>query len=282
MIQTERQAKPKTTVKKVNVWKTPKMTVIIFLVLLMGIAAAYSGTYRGLLSTAVSVAAAVIVDLAAGRIQRIKSRFPDGAIITGLIVALVLSYSEPWYIEAITSVFAISSKHLLRVSRKPFFNPAAFGLLLTILIFGSGEDWWGSLADMPLWCLAIVGIGGYWIARKTNKFPQVFSFLGTYFAILLVLGLLHTGQIIELYQAPFVNAILFLSFIMVTDPPTSPPKVSGQIGFGMLAALFSIAWNFYYGGTSFLLVGLLCTNLLHILLYAADRNKKPSSSRITV
>jgi Na+-translocating ferredoxin:NAD+ oxidoreductase RnfD subunit len=137
-------------------------------------------------------------------------------------------------------------------------------LLVSIFLFSSGEDWWGSLADLPLWNVGILGVCGFIIAQKANKFPQVFSFLGTYFTILLMVGISHKGEVMELYQPPFVNAILFLGFIMITDPPTSPSKYSGQIWFGFVVAVLSIVWNFINGGISFLLAGLLCANLLHL------------------
>ncbi|WP_282937946.1 RnfABCDGE type electron transport complex subunit D [Paenibacillus sp. RC67] len=252
--------------KKQPLWRTPKGYVMLLLLILLAVATLSSGI-GGLTHTGVAVLAAVVTDLCAVLLQKRKPSLPDGAIVTGLIVALVLSYKELWYIAAAASSLSIISKHVLRMKRKPLFNPAALGLLLSSVLFFSGQDWWGSLVELPVWSLAIVIIIGFMIVDKVNKFPQVLVFLGTYFALLLILSLLHLGEVMELYQPPFLNAILFLSFVMVTDPPTSPGNYSGQVGFGLIAAVGSIAWNVCVGGTSFLLIGLLCANVIFRLTH---------------
>src|SRR5581483_6455283 len=76
--------------------------------------------------------------------------FPSGAILTGLIVALVLSPAEPLYAVVGTAALAIASKHVFRTRWSNIFNPAAFGLVLAVFLFGSGESWWGSLAELPV------------------------------------------------------------------------------------------------------------------------------------
>jgi len=42
----------------------------------------------------------------------------------------------------------IGSKHLF-AARKPVFNPAAFGLFVSILLFHSSQSWRGGLPLLP-------------------------------------------------------------------------------------------------------------------------------------
>lgn len=270
MEQTMTEQRPRR--KKQPLWRTPKGYVMLLLLSLLA-TASFSPGPQGVFQAGVAVLSAVITDICAVLLQKRKPSLPDGAIVTGLIVAMVLSYKEPWYVVAASAALSILSKHILRVKRKPLFNPAALGLLLSSVLFSSGQDWWGSLVELPIWSLAIVIIVGFMMANKVNKFPQVLVFLGTYFALLLLLGLFHLGEVMELYQPPFVNAILFLSFVMVTDPPTSPGHYNGQIMFGLVAAIGSIVWNVCVGGTSFLLVGLLLANMVFRVTHWVQMNR---------
>ena len=79
---------------------TPKGLLIILLVILVGVAAVIDGARLiapGLVS---AVAAAVIVDLPILRLRSGKWDVPSGAVLTGMLIAMVLSPHEPWYVPA--------------------------------------------------------------------------------------------------------------------------------------------------------------------------------------
>ncbi|WP_258535511.1 RnfABCDGE type electron transport complex subunit D [Bacillus sp. 03113] len=240
--------------------KAPKKLLIAILFLLMAIGSINDPAFLGAKSTGVSILSAVLTEYLVKKLTNQKWRFPDGAIVTGMIIALVLSAATPFYITIITSVVAILSKFLLKYNKKAIFNPAAFGLLTTAVIFSNGQSWWGGLSLFPAWCMLFVAVGGYWITNKVNKFPQVFTFLCTIFLILLGLVLLRNPSAAYLYQIPYINSILFLAFFMVTDPPTSPAKYKDQIWFGIIAAIVSLVHFLLFGGVTFLLTGLLAAN----------------------
>jgi Na+-translocating ferredoxin:NAD+ oxidoreductase RnfD subunit len=74
---------------------------------LVGVAAPFEGVNTiapGLLG---AIAAAGAIDAVILRIRRGRWEFPDGAILTGMLVAMVLSAQQPWPDVAITSGVAI-------------------------------------------------------------------------------------------------------------------------------------------------------------------------------
>jgi Na+-translocating ferredoxin:NAD+ oxidoreductase RnfD subunit len=249
-----------------NQWaKTPKGYVVISMVAFLFIAAIGSLDIKGIYNGIIAVGAASAVDIICSHIAKRKRTLPDGAVITGLIIALILSTTASWYIVAATSIMAILSKHLFVHKKKPIFNPAAFGLLLSILFFGTGQSWWGAFGDLPAWTIAFLLIGGYMVTNRVNKFPQVFSYLGTYLILIFIMGLIHVGGATDALRPPFINASLFFALFMLTDPPTSPAKDKDQVVFGILSAVVGVVVYGIFGGLMYLFIGLLIGNLYRLM-----------------
>jgi Na+-transporting NADH:ubiquinone oxidoreductase subunit NqrB len=179
---------------------------------------------------------------------------------------------------AATSVIAVLSKYVLVRKKKPIFNPAAFGLLLSIVLMRSGQSWWGAFGDFPAWTIGFLLIGGYLVTNRVNKFPQVLSFLGTYFIVLLAMGIMHVGDAADALRPPFINASLFFALFMLTDPPTSPAKTREQIVFGVLSALVGAVVYGVFGGLMYLFIGLLAGNLYY---YWRGRSAAVSNSGLS-
>jgi Na+-translocating ferredoxin:NAD+ oxidoreductase RnfD subunit len=270
-----------------NQWvKSPKGYVVFFMVAFLVIASIGSQDIKGIEHGIIAVGVSVVLDIICSLFEKRKRIRPDGAVITGLIIALILSTTTSWIIVAATSIISILSKHLLVHKKKPIFNPAAFGLLLSILIFQSQQSWWGAFGDLPSWTIMFLLIGGYAATNRINKFPQVFSFFGTYFVLLYIMGTLHIGNISDALQPPFINATIFFAFLMLTDPPTSPAKVKDQIIFGILTAAVGSVIYGYFGGLMYFFIGLLVGNFYHLLrtrsaLHASKQMEKlPANSRL--
>ncbi len=260
--------------------KTPKGFVLVVLVGLTLLASLNSNENHGLMNALIAILTALVLDWLVGILQHSHRWFSDGGLITGLIVADVLSATAPWYAAALTTAIAIAAKHLLKVKRKPLFNPAAAGLLVATFLFPTGQSWWGSLSLLPGWSIILLIIGGMVVTQRVNKFPQVFAFLGTYFGLLLVMAIFHLGLPSDTpgdaLRVPFVNSALFLAFFMLTDPPTSPAPYRQQVYFGFLSAFVSIVIFAFQGGLTYLLVGLLLANGWKAW---ASRNPKPSYAK---
>lgn len=255
--------------------RTPKGLMTLGLGLLIGVAAASMGLTRigpPLLGAAL---AAAIVDAAILRLRGRWWRFPDGAVLTGLFVAMVVSAFEPWYVAAATSVVAVLSKYVFRGRTANVFNPAAFGIVATFYVAGAGQDWWGALPDAGVVGLIVLLATGVLIVDRVNKMPLVLAFLGAYF--LLFTGLAYVGDprlVTEIFRSPDVNAVLFFAFFILTDPPTSPVKYRDQIVNGLLVAVTGFAIFAWIGAAHYLLSGVLVGNV-----WEAWRRRRADSRR---
>lgn len=241
--------------------RTPKGMLIALLAIVTAFAAASEGWRLVAPGVAGGVIAAMLSDAPILRWREGEWVFPDGALLTGLIVAMVLSPHEAWWIAAVTSAIAIVSKYALRVGKANVFNPAALALVITFYMFDTGHSWWGSLPEAPTWQLVVLFATGMFITDRVHKTPLVLSFFGTYY--LLVTATAFIGQparVAELYRAPDLNAALYFAFFMVTDPPTSPPKQRDQLINGVIVAAVAYAAFEFIGAAYFLLAGLLVAN----------------------
>ena len=146
----------------------------------------------------------------------------ESSIITGLIIGFVLSSDELWWKIALASVLAIFSKYLIRFQKKHVFNPAAFGIFLTLIIFNASTQWRGTY----LWYILVPC--GLYFAYKFRKI----EILAGYGTVFLVLFGIHA----VLYKVPVMNIFGYLSlfylFIMVIEPKTTPVSSKGKFIFG--------------------------------------------------
>ena len=242
-------------------FRTPKGLVIIALVVLLVPAAMAEGVARVKPLVAAAVLTAMAIDIVILRWRDGRWMFPDGALLTGLFVAMILSPHEPWRVAAVTAAIAIVSKYLFRVRNANVFNPAAFALVVTFYMYHTGQSWWGALPDLSSSWLLLLFAGGIFVTDRVNKMPAVLAFLGIYF--LLFTGAAYVGspgRVAALFRAPDLHAALFFAFFMVTDPPTSPPKHRQQVIFGAITAIVAFAVFQMLGWVYFLLAGLLVAN----------------------
>jgi Na+-translocating ferredoxin:NAD+ oxidoreductase RnfD subunit len=208
-----------------------------------------------------AVIAAAVID---APILRARGRwwvFPDGAVLTGLFVAMVLSAFEPWYVAAATTAVAVISKYIFRGRTANVFNPAALGIVVTFYVIGTGQDWWGALADAGVVGLVLLFTTGVFIVDRVNKMPLALSFLGCYFLLFTATAFVGEPRLVaEIFRSPDVNAVLFFAFFILTDPPTSPAKYRDQIACGVLVAVASFVIFELTGAAHYLLSGVLLGN----------------------
>ena len=217
----------------------------------------------GLLS---AVAVAALIDAPILRKKYGAWEFPSGAVLTGLLVAMVLSPQEPWYVPAVTSALAILSKYIFRTRSANVFNPAALALVVTFYIFDTGQSWWGALPEMSLVGLAVLLVTGIFIADRVNKLPLVLVFLASYYFLFTITAFVgDPGRVAEIYRTPDLQAVLFFAFFFLTDPPTSPVKYSDQLVCGVIVAVVSYAVFEWVGAAYYLLAGVLMGNLWEAL-----------------
>lgn len=243
-------------------FRTPKGLLILTLAILLVLAAPGEGIALVVPGLASAVIVAALVDLLALRAIRSVWEFPSGAILTGLIVSMVLTPHEPWYVGACTSAIAIASKYIVRTRSANVFNPAALALVITFYLFNTGQSWWGALPEITPFALIALFAAGVFITDRVNKVPLVLVFLGTYFALFTLTAFLgNAGKVAEVFRAPDLHAVLFFAFFILTDPPTSPVKYRDQLVCGAIVAVVSYAIFEWLGAAYYLLAGVLVGNV---------------------
>lgn len=242
--------------------RTPKGLLTIVLVILVAIAAPHEGlsiVAPGLLS---AVVVAGIIDALVLRVRHGYWEFPDGAILTALLVAMVLSAQQPWHYAAVTSAVAVLSKYAIRSRAANVFNPAAFALVATFYLFDTGQSWWGALPNVASWAQIALAVTGVFIAQRVNKLPLVVAFLGIYYALFTVSAFLGSAvQVSEVFRTPDLQAAFFFAVFILTDPPTSPVKHSSQIVCAAIVAIVSFIVFRWIGAAYYLLAGVLVGNV---------------------
>ena len=254
---------PSVSVRLQRFFRTPKGLLI--LVLLVLLVPASFGTGIALVAPGMFAACGVAMSIDALILRwREKAwQFPSGALLTGMLVAMVLSPFQTWHIAAVAAAVAIVSKYMARTRSANVFNPAALALVSTYYVFQgrTGQSWWGALAEMGPIVLIALFATGLFITNRVNKLPAVLAFLGCYYLLFTIASFIgDPAHVAGIYRAPYLQMALFFAFFMVTDPPTSPPRQRDQIVFGVIVAVASFAIFEMYHWVCFMLAGLLVGN----------------------
>jgi len=256
--------------------RTPKGLLLLIFIVMTALATAGEGVARVAPGLCSAVLAAVVIDLPILRLRAKRWEFPSGAILTGFIVAMVLSPHEPWYVSAATSAVGVLSKYVCRTRSANVFNPAALALVATFYVFDTGHSWWGALPEVAPWvALPVLLAAGGFITDRVNKAPLVLAFLGTYY--LLFTATAFTGDprhVAEVFVAPDLQAVLYFAFFILTDPPTSPTKYPDQLLCGVLVAVTGYVVFEWVGAAYYLLAGVLVGNVFE----AWRRTRRASAS----
>lgn len=246
----------------VRFFRTPKGLLLIILVIFISIAQPAARLRFVLPGVFVAVIAAGLLDAVILRLIRDEWEFPSGAVLSGLIIAMVLSPHEPWYVYVWTSVIAIASKYMFRTRSANVFNPAALALVVTFYMFNTGQSWWGALPEASPYAMIVLFAAGIFITDRVKKIPQALIFLGVYFLLFTVTAYLgDPANAAEIFRAPDFQSVMFFAFIILTDPPTSPITYRDQLICGAMVAVASYAVFELVGAAYYLLAGVLVGNL---------------------
>ena len=164
--------------------------------------------------------------------------FPNSALISGLFIGGLLTQNLQWYFYVLAGMIAILSKHLIKIQQKHIFNPANFGILLVSVIFGVSHTWWIS---SPLVLVLIFGIFIIW---RLRRFDLTISFLATYYLINPIIELLKHGSFNDIYLTIINGGVIyFFSMYMLIEPKTNPATRKSRVIYGILVAIFFIAFQ---------------------------------------
>ena len=163
----------------------------------------------------------------------------ESVYITALILALIITpLPTPTLINVTfllaASGLAMASKYILTIGRKHIFNPAAIAVALTALGPRQSASWWvGTTAMLPY-----VVIGGILLARRTHRGRMVTSFFVTTLFATVVYTMFGGGNAFSaLDKTVMTSAMLFLGFVMLTEPMTTPPTARKQTWYAVLTGL---------------------------------------------
>jgi Na+-translocating ferredoxin:NAD+ oxidoreductase RnfD subunit len=243
-------------------FRTPKGLLLIVLAILVAAALPAEDLRRVGPNLAAAVAAAMLLDAPILRWRGGAWELPSGALLTGLIVAMVLSPTAPWYAAAVASAVGVLAKYVVRTRSANVFNPAALGIVVVHYGFGAGQSWWGALGDVTPLAVALLVATGVFITDRVNKLPLVLAFLGEYFLIFTAAAFLRDpARVAEIFRPPDVQAVLFFAFFILTDPPTSPVRYGEQMIAAPIVAVSSAAVFEGLGAAHYLLAGVLVGNV---------------------
>ena len=225
------------------------------------------------------------------------------AAITGLLLALCLPYTAPWWIPVIGSLFAIVVvKQLFGGLGKNFLNPALAGRAFVFLSYSKlmsdfTSDAWtgatplaalhqGALADVSVFSLFVGNIsgcigeisvfalllGGAWLVyRKVISLRIPVSFLGTVAVVTLIFSR-GNGHLVWMLQNLFSGGLLLGAIFMATDYCTSPVTPKGQIIYGIGCGLLTVLIRYFGGfpeGVSFAIL------IMNLTVWMLDKATAP-------
>ena len=204
-----------------------------------------------LLSIGIGLIAAIAADSVITCLKTKKFIITESSIVSGLIIGYVLSSSQAWWIIALASVSAISSKHLIRFKERHIFNPAGFGILIAAFLLNASTEWKGA----NLWYI-IVPFGVYF----SFKIRKLEILAGYFVASFVLFGGQAVIQHVRIFDIlGYLN--YFFIFIMLIEPMTTPMTKFWKIIFGSGAS--ALVFVLYAMGIKEAeILSLLCFNLL--------------------
>ena len=273
------------------------MPALIVGVIVLGIRAA--------VVTLISIAAAVAAEWVYAKLTKTRNTVIDGsALVTGLLLALTLPHTVPYWQVALGSVFAIVIvKALCGGLGQNIFNPALAARAFLMLIFPVGltrfEGLDGvtsatplhhmvmpalpeeSLMDMFLGkcpgcigeisALALLLGGAYLVARKVISVRIPAAYLGTVALMTLVFSKTDAPIDWMLYSL-LSGGVMLGAIFMATDYATSPATPVGQIVYGIGCGVLTVIFR-YFGlfpeGVTYAIL------LMNALVWIIDRYTAP-------
>ena len=261
--------------------------------------------WRSLVVALISMAAAVVAEWLYAVVTKRRNTVIDGsAMVTGLLLAMTLPHTVPYWMAAVGSAFAIIFvKMLCGGLGQNIFNPALTARALLMLIYPVGLTRYvgvdgvsaatplhhmvmpalpeQSLLDMFLGncpgsigeisALALLLGGAYLVYRKVISVRIPLAYIGT--VALMTLVFYRTEQPFSWMGYQVLSGGLLLGAIfMATDYATSPATPVGQLVYGVGCGALTVYFR-YFGlfpeGVTYAIL------IMNALVWLIDRNTAP-------
>lgn len=170
------------------------------------------------------------------------------AHISGMAVSMLLFTNSGLMPVIFASAAAILSKIIFRITVNNksvhFLNPSNTGIAITLVLF----PWIGIAPPYQFtentygivdWILPLIFIcvGSFLNTKFTKRMPLILAWFGGFALQAFVRGIVYDIPFLPLFN-PFTGvAFLLFSYYMVSDPATTPTKLSNQIWFGAMVGI---------------------------------------------
>ena len=263
--------------------------------------------FRALLVTLISMAAAVVAEFLYSLCLRKRNTIIDGsALVTGMLFAMTLPSTVPYWIAAVGSALAIVvAKLLCGGLGQNIFNPALVSRALMLLVVPAALTRYpsigvdavssstplhhmvmpalpeesildmflgncpGSIGELSALALLLGGI--YLVARKVISARIPVSYLATVAVITFVFHKTDDALSWMLYSL-FSGGVMLGAIFMATDYVTSPVTKKGQILYGIGCGILTVLFR-YYGlfpeGVTYAIL------LMNLCVWTIDRYTAP-------
>ena len=282
---------------------TKRILLNVMLALLPSLlAATYEFGFKPVLMVIVSMCSAVFYEWAYRRLLKKSSTIFDfSACLTGMLVAMTLPTSAPWWLPLIGNFFAIVIvKQLYGGLGKNFVNPALASRAFLIASYAGIMTNWVSPRAMGLDAVAmatpmsylfagepmpeyysyrnlLLGImpgcfgeackialllgGLYLIIRKIISWRIPVSYIGTVAVLTLIFG--HEGY--DNFSWMMYNilsgGLILAAFFMATDYATSPVTLPGQLLYGVGCGALTVLIRYFGSYPEGVTYSILITNI---------------------
>ena len=233
---------------------------------------------RALIVTLICVAAAIAAEWFYSFVTKTRNTVVDGsAMVTGLLLAMTLPASVPYWQAALGSIFAIIVvKALCGGLGQNIFNPALAARAFLLLIFPVGMTRYTgvdgvasatplhhmvmptlpeeSILDMFLGncpgsigevsALALLLGGAYLIWRKVISIRIPAAYLGSVALVTLIFSKIGAPLAWMLYSL-FSGGVMLGAIFMATDYATSPATAMGQIIYGIGCGVLTVVFRYF-------------------------------------
>ncbi|MCB1197483.1 MAG: Na+-transporting NADH:ubiquinone oxidoreductase, subunit NqrB [Bdellovibrionota bacterium] len=184
------------------------------------------------------------------RYFHVEQRSYQSALITGLSLCLLLRTNTIW-VHPLAGVLALSSKFLIRYQQKHFFNPANFGIILSITLLPawvSQGQWGHSTLLVFLSCML-----GFVVTYRARVGWVSVQFLLLFFLLIGArnawLGFEHKMTLHSMLN----GSLLIFAFFMISDPKTNPQasKARWLHLFWVILCFAFLQFQFYFENALF-------------------------------
>ena len=252
------------------------LDVVLALLPALAVGAGFQGP-RALIVALLSVSTCVVAEYLYSRITKSRNTAVDGsAVVTGLLLAMTLPATVPYWLVIVGDVFAIIFvKALCGGLGQNIFNPALAARAFMLLIFPVGltrfEGLDGVTAATPLHhmvmpalptetigqmfvgrcpgtigevsALALLVGGAYLVIRKVISIRIPGAYLGTVALVTLIFS--KTGDPVSwMLYSLFSGGVMLGAIFMATDYATSPATPVGQVIYGIGCGILTVFFRY--------------------------------------